>query len=161
MALARSGAARTLGRALGARGIATQSLPDLPYDYGALAPVIIPEVRGCGAAAAAAAHVHPRTCRPAPHPTHPPTQPHTQIMELHHKKHHQAYVNGLNAALEKEAEAAAKGDVAGLIAVQGAIKFNGGGHLNHSLFWQMLTPPKVSVGVRVHPGVPPELRPCA
>jgi Fe-Mn family superoxide dismutase len=46
-------------------------------------------------------------------------------MELHHKKHHQAYVNNLNASLEKYAAAEAKKDVAEMISLQGAIRFNG------------------------------------
>lgn len=63
-----------------------------------------------------------------------------QIMELHYTKHHQAYVNNLNAALEKYAEAEKKGDVGAMIALQGAIRFNGGGHVNHSIFWTNLAP---------------------
>ena len=65
-------------------------------------------------------------------------------MELHHKKHHQAYVTNLNAALEQYAAAEHKGDLKAMISLQGAIKFNGGGHINHAMFWQMLTPPKAS-----------------
>ncbi|KAL6762271.1 mitochondrial Mn superoxide dismutase [Haematococcus lacustris] len=65
-----------------------------------------------------------------------------QIMELHHKKHHQAYITNYNAAIEKYAEAEGKGDVAAMIALQGAIKFNGGGHVNHSIFWTNLLPSK-------------------
>ncbi|KAI7840677.1 hypothetical protein COHA_005599 [Chlorella ohadii] len=63
-------------------------------------------------------------------------------MELHHKKHHQAYVTGANTALEQYEEAQHKGDVSKMIALQPALKFNAGGHLNHSMFWQMLCPPK-------------------
>lgn len=63
-----------------------------------------------------------------------------EIMQLHYTKHHQTYVNNLNAALEKYREAEAKGDLAGMIAQQQAIKFNGGGHVNHSIFWTHLTP---------------------
>jgi len=63
-------------------------------------------------------------------------------MQLHHKKHHQAYVNNLNAALEKQAAAEAKHDIAEQITLQSAIKFNGGGHLNHSIFWTNLAPIK-------------------
>jgi superoxide dismutase, Fe-Mn family len=63
-----------------------------------------------------------------------------QIMELHYSKHHQAYVNNLNAALEKYAEAEKKQDVAAMIAHQSAIKFNGGGHVNHSIFWTNMAP---------------------
>ena len=50
-----------------------------------------------------------------------------EIMELHHKKHHATYVNGLNAALEQQANLDAKGDLAGLIKLQPTLKFNGGG----------------------------------
>lgn len=63
-----------------------------------------------------------------------------QIMELHHSKHHQAYVTNLNNALKTYATAIASNDIAGQIALQSAIKFNGGGHINHSLFWENLTP---------------------
>uniref|UniRef100_A0A6V3KM33 Superoxide dismutase n=1 Tax=Lotharella globosa TaxID=91324 RepID=A0A6V3KM33_9EUKA len=63
-----------------------------------------------------------------------------QIMELHHSKHHQTYVNNLNAALESYAAAEAKNDVAKMIALQSAINFNGGGHVNHTLFWENLAP---------------------
>lgn len=52
----------------------------------------------------------------------------------------QAYITNLNVALEKQAAAEAKGDVAGLIGLQGAIKFNGGGHVNHTIFWTNLAP---------------------
>jgi len=64
-----------------------------------------------------------------------------QIMEIHHKKHHQAYVNNLNIALEQYAAAEEKGDVAAMIHLQPALRFNGGGHINHSIFWQNLAPP--------------------
>lgn len=81
------------------------TLPDLPYDYSALEPVISGE-----------------------------------IMQLHHTKHHGGYVNNLNAALEKYHAAEAKNDVASMIALSQAIKFNGGGHVNHSVFWTNLAP---------------------
>lgn len=81
------------------------TLPDLPYDYNALEPVISAE-----------------------------------IMQLHHSKHHATYVNNLNVAEEKLAEAKAKNDVSAIIALAPAIKFNGGGHINHSIFWQNLKP---------------------
>ena len=58
-------------------------------------------------------------------------------MELHHSKHHQAYVNGLNAAEESYAKAPSPKDQ---IKLQSALKFNGGGHINHSLFWKNLAP---------------------
>lgn len=50
-----------------------------------------------------------------------------QIMELHHQKHHQTYVNGLNQAEETLANAVAKNDVKAAIATQKALNFNGGG----------------------------------
>lgn len=65
-----------------------------------------------------------------------------KIMETHHSKHHQAYVNNLNAAIEQFHEAQHKGDLMKQIALQGALRFNGGGHLNHSIFWTNLTAPK-------------------
>lgn len=80
-------------------------LPELPYDFNALEPVISAE-----------------------------------IMQLHYSKHHQAYVTNLNAALEKHHEAESKGDVAQMIVQEKAIKFNGGGHVNHSIFWTNLAP---------------------
>ncbi|TMW61518.1 hypothetical protein Poli38472_012709 [Pythium oligandrum] len=93
------------------RGIATVKLPDLPYDFGALEPVISGE-----------------------------------IMQLHHQKHHQAYVTNYNVALEQYAEAEHKGDHAKMIALQPALRFNGGGHINHSIFWTNLASPKEGGG---------------
>ena len=69
-----------------------------------------------------------------------------EIMEIHHAKHHNTYVANLNAAHEKLAAATAAGDVSAAIALQGAIKFNGGGHLNHSIFWANLAPPSCGGG---------------
>lgn len=76
-------------------------------------------------------------------------EPHidAKTMEIHHDKHHQAYVNNLNAALEKAPELSGK-SVEELIAnldavpeaVRGAVRNNGGGHLNHTHFWDILTP---------------------
>ncbi len=80
-------------------------LPDLPYDFAALEPVISAE-----------------------------------IMQLHYSKHHNAYVTNLNAALEKYHEAEAKGDLQAMVALQPSIRFNGGGHVNHSIFWTNLAP---------------------
>jgi len=79
------------------------TLPDLPYDFSALEPVISAE-----------------------------------IMQIHHTKHHQTYVNNLNVAEEKLAEASAKNDISAVIGLQGALRFNGGGHINHSIFWKNL-----------------------
>jgi Fe-Mn family superoxide dismutase len=63
-------------------------------------------------------------------------------MTIHHTKHHATYVNNLNAAMEKLDAAMSAGDVSGIIAMQGALKFNGGGHVNHTLFWENLSPTK-------------------
>ncbi|KAF7730417.1 Superoxide dismutase [Mn], mitochondrial [Apophysomyces ossiformis] len=69
-------------------------------------------------------------------------EPHinTEIMKLHHSKHHQAYVNGFNAAEDKLKNAFQANDLTQQIALQQALKFNGGGHINHTLFWQNLAP---------------------
>jgi len=58
-------------------------------------------------------------------------------MELHHKKHHQTYVTALNAAEQAYAKTTTPKE---RIALQAALKFNGGGHINHSLFWKNLAP---------------------
>jgi len=86
-------------------------LPALPYAYNALEP-----------------HIDART------------------MEIHHTKHHQAYVNGLNAALEGQAALGSKSVedlLRGIATVPESIKQavinHGGGHANHSLFWQTLS----------------------
>lgn len=52
-----------------------------------------------------------------------------EIMRIHHSKHHQAYVNGLNTAEEKFEQAFKDQDVTGQIALQSALKFNGGGKI--------------------------------
>lgn len=61
-------------------------------------------------------------------------------MTLHHQKHHQTYINNLNAALSAQKAATASNDIPTLLALQQKIKFNGGGHINHSLFWRNLAP---------------------
>lgn len=88
------------------------SLPDLPYAYDALEP-----------------HIDAKT------------------MEIHHTKHHQAYISKANAALEGHSDLAAK-SIEDLVsdlssvpeAIRGAIRNNGGGHANHSLFWTVMSP---------------------
>ena len=86
------------------------TLPPLPYDFAALEP-----------------HIDAKT------------------MEIHHGKHHQTYVNNLNAAIEKAPELAKKSlddllrNVSSLPeAVRTPIRNNGGGHWNHSMFWQIM-----------------------
>lgn len=68
------------------------------------------------------------------------------IMQLHHSKHHAAYVTNLNLATTKLEEALHKNDVNGIVAAQQAIKFNGGGHVNHTIFWKNLAPPSKGGG---------------
>ncbi len=63
-----------------------------------------------------------------------------RIMELHHSKHHQAYVNGANSALEQLAEARERGDLSHVNKLEKDLAFNLGGHLNHSTFWENLSP---------------------
>ena len=60
------------------------------------------------------------------------------IMELHHSKHHQAYVTGANAALDAMAEARANDNFANLPKLQKDLAFNLGGHVNHSVFFRNL-----------------------
>lgn len=68
-------------------------------------------------------------------------------MEIHHSKHHQTYVNNLNAALEG-AGIATDEPIDALVAridqlpeaIRGAVRNNGGGHVNHSLFWSVMSP---------------------
>lgn len=81
------------------------TLPELPYEYTALEPVV-----------------------------------NADIMYLHHAKHHNAYVANYNAAEEKLIDAQSKNDASAIIALGPALRFNGGGHLNHSIFWQNLSP---------------------
>jgi len=71
----------------------------------------------------------------------------TMTMEIHHSKHHAAYVNNLNKALEMHPELQSKTieelltSLASLPeAIKNAVRNNGGGHYNHSLFWTLLTP---------------------
>jgi Fe-Mn family superoxide dismutase len=61
-------------------------------------------------------------------------------MELHHSKHHQTYITNLNNLLKSQVEAVHTSDITSQVALQAGIKFNAGGHINHSLFWQNLAP---------------------
>ena len=85
--------------------MADYSLPDLPYDYGALEPSIS-----------------------------------GQIMELHHSKHHQAYVAGTNTALEQLAEARSANALGTVNMLSKNLAFNLAGHVNHSVFWTNMSP---------------------
>jgi Fe-Mn family superoxide dismutase len=78
-------------------------------------------------------------------------EPHidAQTMQIHHGKHHAAYVNNLNAALEKHPDLQAKSAedlIKNLGAIpediRGAVRNNGGGHVNHTMFWQIMGPGK-------------------
>jgi superoxide dismutase, Fe-Mn family len=63
-----------------------------------------------------------------------------EIMELHHSKHHATYVKGLNDTLEKLAAARDGGDFGAIVGLEKTLAFNLGGHVNHSIFWQNLSP---------------------
>ena len=63
-----------------------------------------------------------------------------RIMELHHDKHHQAYVNGANTALAQLAEARDAGNLANVNKLEKDLAFNLGGHINHSVFWTNMSP---------------------
>ena len=88
------------------------------------------------------------TLPPLPYPTDA-LEPHIDkmTMEIHHGKHHNAYVTNLNAAIEKAPELASK-SVEDLVkginsvpeSVRTAVRNNAGGHLNHSMFWLIMGP---------------------
>ena len=69
-------------------------------------------------------------------------EPHisASIMELHHSKHHQAYVTGANGALAALAAARDAGDLSNVNKLEKDLAFNLGGHVNHSIFWTNLSP---------------------
>ncbi|MBW4031476.1 MAG: superoxide dismutase [Acidobacteria bacterium] len=69
-------------------------------------------------------------------------EPHisAKIMELHHDKHHAAYVTGANTALQKMAEARDSGDLTNINKLEKDLAFNLGGHVNHSIFWTNMSP---------------------
>jgi Fe-Mn family superoxide dismutase len=71
----------------------------------------------------------------------------TQTMQIHHGKHHGTYVSNLNAAIEKHPEMAGKSleELVGNLNsipedIRTAVRNNGGGHFNHSMFWQLMSP---------------------
>ena len=85
---------------------------------------------------------------PLPYPSDA-LEPHIdkQTMEIHHGKHHNAYVTNLNAALDKHPELHSKSPedlIRGISSVpediRTAVRNNGGGHVNHSMFWQIMGP---------------------
>jgi Fe-Mn family superoxide dismutase len=75
---------------------------------------------------------------------HDALEPHidTLTMQIHHGKHHQAYVDNLNKAIAgtDNENKSLEELMAGISALPPAVRNNGGGHFNHSLFWSVLTP---------------------
>jgi Fe-Mn family superoxide dismutase len=69
-------------------------------------------------------------------------EPHiaAEIMELHHDKHHRAYVDGANQAIERLIEARAKDDLTNVAAIERQLAFNVSGHILHSIYWRNLSP---------------------
>jgi Fe-Mn family superoxide dismutase len=69
-------------------------------------------------------------------------EPHlsARILELHHGKHHRAYVDGANATLDKLASARQSNDHASIVGLEKTLAFNVSGHVLHSLYWQNLSP---------------------
>lgn len=69
-------------------------------------------------------------------------EPHlsARILELHHGKHHRAYVDGANATLEKIAAAREADDFSAIVGLQKTLAFNISGHVLHSMFWKNLSP---------------------
>ena len=61
-------------------------------------------------------------------------------MTLHHTKHHQTYINVLNATLASQATASNKSDIVTQLHLQNNLNFSAGGHINHTLFWENLVP---------------------
>lgn len=62
------------------------------------------------------------------------------IMELHYTKHHATYVSKLNDATRAYRKMQEQQDLTGMLALHAALRFNGGGHINHTLFWENLAP---------------------
>lgn len=63
-----------------------------------------------------------------------------RMLELHHDKHHNAYVDGVNATLEKLAAARASDDLGAIVGLEKTLAFHLSGHVLHTLFWKNLTP---------------------
>jgi len=75
-------------------------------------------------------------------------------MTLHYSKHHQTYINNLNLAVEQLEKAQQKGDLLEVAALENILKFNLGGHLNHSLFWSVLSPTSQKGGILLEGSAP-------
>ncbi|XP_052621434.1 superoxide dismutase [Mn], mitochondrial, partial [Lactuca sativa] len=71
-------------------------------------------------------------------------------MQLHHQKHHRTYITNYNKAIEQLDDAITKGDASTVVKFQSTIKFNGEGHVNHSIFWKNLTPTSEGGGEPPH-----------
>jgi Fe-Mn family superoxide dismutase len=84
----------------------------------------------------------PKYTLPELHYDYSALEPHIsgQIMELHHQKHHATYIKTANATLEKLDDAATKGELERLPALERTLAFNLSGHVLHSIFWRCLTP---------------------
>ena len=76
-------------------------------------------------------------------------------MDLHYNRHHKTYLTNLNNALGSYAEALSAGDLIKQLELQSAIKFNAGGHVNHTLFWESLAP--AASGTNDAPSAAPNL----
>jgi Fe-Mn family superoxide dismutase len=63
-----------------------------------------------------------------------------QTLQLHHDRHHQGYVNGLNGALDSMAGARSSGDMSGIKHLSRDLAFHGSGHMLHTLYWQSMVP---------------------
>lgn len=68
------------------------------------------------------------------------------LVEIHHAKHHQTYITNYNNLLPTLEEAVSKGDTEKIISLGSALKFNGGSHINHSIYWTNLAPIKQGGG---------------
>ena len=69
-------------------------------------------------------------------------EPHysAKVLELHHDKHHKAYVDGLNATMDKLIEVRASGDYSAIVGQEKTLAFNLSGHVLHSIFWTNMSP---------------------
>lgn len=70
-----------------------------------------------------------------------------EAMDLHYNKHHVAYINNYNKFAEQYLNAEAKGNMSELLKLSKLIAFNGGGHYNHTFFWENLSPQNKNGGV--------------